>query len=118
MNKLILSLVALSLPIASAAGAQTPDADDAACIVALAVLGETADKDMAQAASSGTLYYMGRLDGRSADRDLTELLAAAATALEGKELKPVLERCGALLSARGAAMSAAGDAMKKREPKR
>ncbi len=106
-----------SAPAAGAAGAAATAQDkaDAQCLAALSIaLGVTEDKDANAALAAGTLYFLGRLDGRPASVELVDLLQAEAEALEGKDMAPLLTRCGELIKSRGDAMTAAGEELQRR----
>ncbi len=100
---------------AAGAVATAQDKADAQCLAALSIaLGVTEDKDATAALTAGTLYFLGRLDGRPASVALVDLLQAEAEALEGKDMEPLLTRCGEIIKSRGDAMKAAGEELERR----
>jgi hypothetical protein len=59
--------------------------------------------------TGGMMYYLGRLEGRSPSIDWLRQLETYLTSIDEAELQSHLERCGAELSVKGAALVAWGE---------
>lgn len=116
--KIMMIAAAFALTLAGAAPAMAQDmgAQDKAdmqCFAALAYLGGQVGADSPEMAglAGGMMYYLGRLEGRSPSIDWLGRLETYLTSVDEPELQSHLERCGAELSVKGAALVAWGDAV-------
>lgn len=104
-------LAALS---AAAVAAPSDDADDVRCLIVAAELGDSKDKELEQAGSIMTMYYLGKLDGRSPGTDLEALVARQASAMGEEEKERLLIACSAQLELRGKQLEAVGERLSRR----
>ena len=101
------SATAVALAISSAlvatvpALAQSDDATDLRCFVVASVLMNSSDRSQRAAGVIGSLYFMGRLDGRSPGLDWNKRLTAEMAAMSGSDLSTVSATCGAIMTAQG-----------------
>lgn len=91
---------AAAIPVA----AQSDDATDLRCFVVASVLMNSSDRNQRAAGIIGSLYFMGRLDGRSPGLDWDKRLTAEMAALSGSDLSSVSATCGAIMAAQGRRM--------------
>jgi hypothetical protein len=98
--------IAVSSALAAAvpAAAQNDDATDLRCFVVASVLMNSTDRSQRAAGVIGSLYFMGRLDGRSPTLDWNKRLTAEMAALSGSDLSSVSASCGAIMAAQGRRM--------------
>lgn len=88
-------------------------ADLQCLIIYSAILGSSADKEIVQGATTGTIYYLGRLDGAARPVDLLAEIRAEVPRLEALDTKKLGADCDARLVQRGGEVMAIGDALKK-----
>ncbi|HZC16614.1 MAG TPA: hypothetical protein VE309_07625 [Caulobacteraceae bacterium] len=100
--------IAVSLALAGAvpAFAQSDDATDLRCFVVASVLMNSSDRNQRAAGVIGSLYFMGRLDGRSPGLDWNRRLTAEMAAMSGSDLSAASAACGAIMTAQGYRMGA------------
>ena len=101
------------------AGAALPAAaqDDAAgkdlrCMIITMSLMSSNDPTQQQQGLMGTLYYVGRLDGRTPDLDLEARLRGEVAQLTPQVMAAEAQRCSAQLIARGKALQDIGAHLK------
>jgi len=87
---------------------------DLRCFIALTVLADNDDPEIKQAASAGTLYFLGRLDGRTPALDIEAAVAAETTVMTDAAIRSLLKSCGDTLTRRGDYLIATGKALEKR----
>lgn len=102
------------------AAAPAADADDqlrfdVQCMVATQQAAEQLEGALAMASQMASMFYFGRVDSHLPNSEVDERIAAAAKAIEGKQLGPLLEECGQFMQARGKAMEALGMKMDARD---
>lgn len=126
MKTFIAAIFALSLVVAYPARAEAPvttaDRADIQCLaIMLAVIGVDPDMDAeAQAGvAAGAMYYLGRLNGRSPDRDWLAYLTTYLESAPEEDFKTEGVRCGEEMTRVGGEMVEWGTALQKRygEPK-
>jgi hypothetical protein len=83
------------------------------CFIALTVLADTDDPAVKQAAAAGTLYFLGRLDGRSPNLDIETAVAAEMRGMTEAEIRSLLKSCGDTIKGRGDYLIAIGKALEK-----
>jgi hypothetical protein len=99
-------------PAAENAGAENAlTVADVQCIVVGARLSESADQTQSQSGEMILTYYLGRIDGRSPNVDLQELIERAARSMTTSDYARAARRCGTEFSARGAAIVRIGKAL-------
>lgn len=107
MRALIGLTAALSL-FGAQAQAQTAETKaDIRCIATLASVGAE-DPDAMPAVTIAVMFFMGRIDGRQPNLDLTAALAVEAASLEGQDLQREAERCGRIIVEKGEALKRIG----------
>ena len=108
------ALVAASISICNSATAD-PITDDLRCYIVTSQMlasENSADKLVAMMAHG---YWLGRIDGRAPDLDLEERLIGELPNMTKSEFfRAEAVRCGQEMIARGKAVSAIGESMKKR----
>ncbi|MBW8305053.1 MAG: hypothetical protein K0M78_14250 [Brevundimonas sp.] len=123
MKRLATALSTAALFCAAPAAAQDAplapaDRADLQCIALIAVMvglaverGDNPESPSAELAglSSGMMFYLGRLEGRSPGTDWLEELGRYLEKAEFEELDAVAPRCSKELTERGAALVAFGD---------
>jgi len=113
-------MIGWSLLAASAlsAGAPAPvpeTRDDLRCFLIMALLADTSEEGKGkEAAIAGTLYFLGKLDGRAPGLDLEAAATAELAAMTEAEFQGQKTGCISLLEQRGNYMVAVGTAMEKR----
>jgi len=108
-----MSMMMAALLAAGAGQAAMPatELSDTRCVAAFAMMVDQATgDDVKQGATTGLVYFVGKLYGRNPGIDLTAALRPVSDDV-GKNLKTELTRCGAELTAVSAAMTAAGNAL-------
>jgi NaMN:DMB phosphoribosyltransferase len=102
-------LAAALLAAASAAGAATAeDAEDMRCLIVAAELAEDDDSEAAEAGTIMTMYFLGRIDGRSPGANLEEILVREALEMSEADKQRLLISCSTQLEVRGKQMEALG----------
>jgi hypothetical protein len=100
--------VSSALVAAIPAAAQSDDATDLRCFVVASVLMNSSDRNQRAAGVIGSLYFMGRLDGRSPSLDWNKRLTAEMAAMSGSDISTVSAACGAIMAAQGRRMGEMG----------
>ena len=99
---IVLCLTAgLSLPSPRVWAQDAATIADVRCVVVLWKMQESPDPKVVAVATEGSLYYLGRLDGRHPKLDLEPLLIQQSAKMAVYDLRPELMRCGELMSRRG-----------------
>jgi hypothetical protein len=108
------SAAAVAIAVSSAltavvpATAQSDDATDLRCFAVASVLMNSSDRNQRAAGLIGSLYFMGRLDGRSPTLDWNKRLTAEMAAMSGSDLTAASAACGAIMAAQGRRMGEMG----------
>jgi len=91
---------------ATSTGARAQDADsgDLRCFIVALTTAASDDASRRAAGTMMTVYYMGRLDGRTPDLDLKNHLVTEIRKMTSGQLQVDAARCGAEMSARAKAM--------------
>ena len=103
-----LMTIVLLMSAATAAAAPDDDVDDIRCLIVAAELADNGDKEIAEAGTLMTTYFLGRLDGRSPGANLEQLITREAPALTDEDKQKLLVACSAQLELRGEQMEALG----------
>ena len=82
--------------------------DDLKCLVASMAMVQSGDPDDQSVGMLSTMYWLGRLDGRTPALDLENKAKVAAEALKPADLAAETARCGDLLAKRGAVLTNMG----------
>ena len=106
----LFSMTALSTP----AAAQDAVEADLRCLVVGYALSGSEQETHKSAAVPFSLYYLGRVDGRSPAIDLGKRLGDLATSMTSDDLKADAARCGADYQRRASALQAAGKTLQDR----
>jgi hypothetical protein len=88
---------AAATPPAAIPAPATPTASDERCLLTMAVLSASKDANTAHNAQLGLAYFAGRLKGRLTTYEFGAHLKPAAASLNGQDLRPEIQRCGALI---------------------
>lgn len=112
--KRLLLLVASALLPGAAAPADTQTKADIRCFIAFSLLGEEKDPNLREASTLGTIYYLGRLDGRTPRLDLEASVAAEASGMKKSDYASLLTSCGRFVEQRGKQLEAVGAALTRR----
>jgi hypothetical protein len=110
-----LTLIGASFLIAAGSPPDAQTREDIRCFMAMARLADTDDPKIKQVGTAGTLYFLGRLDGRTPGLDIGSEVAAGAAAVTEVEMRTLLKSCGELIEKRGAYLIAVGKALEQRE---
>ncbi|HEX4196207.1 MAG TPA: hypothetical protein VHZ26_02070 [Caulobacteraceae bacterium] len=78
------------------------------CFAVASVLMNSSDRNQRAAGLIGSLYFMGRLDGRSPTLDWNKRLTAEMAAMSGSDLTAASAACGAIMAAQGRRMGEMG----------
>ena len=81
---------------------------DLRCLIISIKMLESGDAYMRSSATTASLYYLGRLDGRDTGLDLDREVARVMSATSQAQLQLSARTCGALLTSRGAALKNLG----------
>lgn len=100
--------VALLFTASLAAAAPADDAEDARCLIVAAELADSDDDELEEAGTIMTMYFLGRLDGRSPGANLETLIVREAAAMSEDDKERLLIACSAQLELRGKQMEALG----------
>lgn len=100
-------LLAAGVVLLGAGSARAQDADaanhqDVRCLLAMSALGQT--EQYKQAASIGSFYFAGRIEGRNPDYDLKLALRSEGGRIGLQEYPDLIKRCGELVRVKGEAM--------------
>ena len=104
-------LAAVSMAALAAPG---DDADDVRCLIVAAEMSDSKDKDLEEAGSIMTMYYLGKLDGRSPGTDLEALVLRQASGIREDDKERLLIACSAQLELRAKQLQAIGERLSKR----
>jgi hypothetical protein len=104
--------------MATTAGAMADaTTDDARCLVVYMRIGASDVPQTQLAGMLGTLYYMGKLDGRTPGLDIENTVLAELPKMTADVFRTEAGRCGKEMQARGAAESAMGQDLERRAQK-
>ena len=81
---------------------------DILCLVVGTRLAASSDQRQKLAGTMLAIYFLGRIDGRSPNADLQELLKRDAKKMTASELRGAASRCGTEFSRRGAEITRVG----------
>lgn len=91
--------------------------DDVRCLVVSLVIAGSGQQGAQAAGMAASLYYIGRLDGRTPDLDLENRMIDEIGAMKPQDIKAEGARCGGLLKSRGQAIQAIGQRITERAAK-
>lgn len=119
LNATILAVVAAS-PVASSVWAAEPTAnarldESVRCFVVSSMLMTLDDSEINNVGQMSSLYFMGRLDGATSDKDLEDRLFALSQTLDPADIQKDVAHCAEILKVRGAAIQVIGQKVEVRE---
>ncbi|HKD46984.1 MAG TPA: hypothetical protein VKB67_04820 [Rhizomicrobium sp.] len=91
--------------------------NDVHCYIVYMQMGSSKEPGVQSAGIMGTLYFMGKLDGRNPDLDLENAILTEIPKLRGGVFNDEAARCQSELQARGQAETAMGKDMQQRAAK-
>ena len=91
--------------------------DDVRCLMVYMQMGATDDPRMQTGGLIGTLYFMGKLDGRAPDLDVESLILAELPKMKEESFRIEAQRCAKELQARGDKETAMGQDLTARSAK-
>lgn len=97
--------------------ADSATTDDLRCLVVSLTMAGMGGKDLQAAGMMASLYYLGRIDGRSPEFDLENGVIDEILAMKPADLKTAASRCGDALKGRGEELSTLGRHIMERAPK-
>ncbi|MGZ3376866.1 MAG: hypothetical protein ACXU8S_09730 [Phenylobacterium sp.] len=114
IRSLVLSAAALAAWAAASSARATddPGASDVHCLAVASLLASNADPKIQSAGVMASLYFLGKLDGRTPTLDLETRLKDELTHYNPQDLQADAVRCGAELAVRGKAVSDIGARLK------
>jgi hypothetical protein len=107
---------ALLFPVAASAEDAQSTADLRCLIIGFKLSGSSTPAQQ-NAGVIATLYYLGRLDGRTDKLDLEKLVVSELPKMTAQDFQVESKRCGQLLSSRGHALQQLGKDLMAREKK-
>lgn len=90
------------------AGAASATSADVQCLVVATRLAASSDQRQKLAGTMLAIYFLGRIDGRTPNADLQELLRRGAKRMTASEFRDAASRCGMEFSRRGAEITRIG----------
>ena len=99
------------------AGAVRADdtSDDVKCLAVSLSMSSSQDQDVQSVGLLSTMYWLGRLDGRSPDLDIEKQITDAAGAMKPADMQAEAARCAAALKTRGEILNKMGEDRRQRE---
>jgi hypothetical protein len=91
--------------------------DDVHCLMVYMQMGAVPDPRMQTGGLIGTLYFMGKLDGRAPDLDVESLILAELPKMKDESFRIEAQRCAKELQARGDKETAMGQDLTARSAK-
>lgn len=111
---IILCVAAGLLLPASAVAGDDATAQDIRCFMIAAQQAASENTETRSTGINATLYWLGRLDGRTPGLDLEKQIMAELPSLTGAMMQSETERCRGILGQRGQALITLGQAMIKK----
>lgn len=108
-------VIGLSLLAAAAAADQDRAAFDIQCVIATQAAMINAKPEMKLMLMSAMTYFTGRVDAEIPEAELENRLIAQSKTLEGTQVGPLLQQCGAFMKTRGEAWTDIGRRLQSRE---
>lgn len=107
------ALFCLAGSTAVAADAANDDATEAdvRCVVVAMRMGSSDNPQMKTAGMIASMYFLGRVDSRNPDLDLETRIIDDLQKMTPEDLRAESQRCGNILTARGAALKTMGEDM-------
>jgi hypothetical protein len=102
------ALAVAAILAGSPAGAEDALARDLRCLIAMgsaSAPGSDTPEDLKPSLLSGSMYYLGKVEGRDPDLDLEKLIADEAQKMVPEDMQDELVRCGRELGSRGEEMT-------------
>jgi hypothetical protein len=114
IRPLVLSAAALAAWAAASGvrAADDPGASDIHCLTVASILASNADPKIQNAGVMASLYFLGKLDGRTPTLDLESRLKDELLKYNPQDLQADATRCGGELAVRGKAISDIGARLK------
>ena len=114
----MLAIALLLGSLAQAVPAVDPETFDLQCFIASSQLQQTAAGDVRATATAAAMFFLGRVDAKIPSAELEERLFREGMALQGRDLRPLWQGCGAFMQERGRAISEIGARITAREQAR
>jgi hypothetical protein len=108
-------ILGLSLLAAASAADQDRVSFDIQCVIATQTAMANAKPEMKLMLMSAMTYFTGRVDAEIAAGELENRLVAQSKTLEGTQVGPLLQQCGAFMKARGKVWTDMGERLQSRE---
>ena len=108
-------IIGLSLLTAAAAADQDRAAFDIQCVIAVQSAMINAKPEMKLMLMSAMTYFTGRVDAEISEGELENRLVAQSKALQGTQVGPLLQQCGAFMKARGKVWTDIGERLQSQE---
>jgi len=90
-------------PLPEAAPAPVDTASDVRCLIVYMQISSSTDPKLQTAGLIGTMYWLGRLDGRAPDMDLESQIISELKTMVGERFRAEARRCGEILVVKGKA---------------
>jgi hypothetical protein len=106
-------MLSVALPFALAAGTSNYaalDLADARCVAAYAIQASSTDANTQQSGMFGTIYFVGKLKGRSPNLDIEAILRVVGMEVKRAQ-QDYLARCGVEMQVMGATLIKAGNTL-------
>ena len=88
-------------PLAEAGPAIDDTASDVRCLIAYMQISSSSDPKLQTAGMIGTMYWLGRLDGRAPGINLESQIISEMKTMVGDRFRAEARRCGEILVAKG-----------------
>ncbi|UZK68484.1 hypothetical protein OKW76_10480 [Sphingomonas sp. S1-29] len=114
---MLLPLLALALAAPATAAAQDSQAADVTCVAVLGAIVNTVPEAQRPGVLAGTMYYVGRIDGREPGFDLQKAILATLPSDEAglnAFVKQHTPRCGSQLQDNAKRLASVGNAVQAR----
>src|ERR1043166_3123749 len=105
---LALSACLSTLILCSAAAKADEMTDNVRCFIVFSNMASGTDPGVKTAGTIGSMYWVGRIDGKDPTIDLQSLILAEMQKMTGVVLHTEAKRCGEILVVRGKALTAIG----------
>jgi hypothetical protein len=105
-------MILLPLMLAAATPAANPNDADLRCLAVFATAVNGASADQRPGIIADLMYFFGKIDARSPGYDFNANLKRLLPSMTNDGMKADIQRCGAIVEARGAYLQKMGDALK------
>lgn len=94
-------MLIMAIPAAHASPGDAANAQDAQCVVIGARISASPDQQQRASGQLLTVYFLGRIEGRSPGINLEKLIELQATAMTRDDERRALQRCGKEFASQG-----------------